>query len=699
METRVTRITCWGGLLIVGWLWWFNGVSVSLDQSIVRCAVVATVAILAIASARGDRALRAIALLLRQGVRAEVAASANNEGEDRSLTIDEHNGQSSPMKASRCSESTGRVLVIFLMILHGSLLTWCAVRNSFCWTEAGLLPSGITDWHYADFSSYRVNPPLLRMWATLPIAAFDIDIPHYGATTDPRHRPEWDLAQAMFEIYGTRTWGWLTIGRIMCIPIGLGGMWIAVRWAGELFGREASVGTAVLWTFSPWMLGYGCLMSGDAQSAAMGVVVLYSFRRWVKNACLESSWVLGVAAGIAVLIKFSWLILFGLLPLIWILSRSAKFLQHTYRTGKWAPSAPIFREASLGMVAVVVCVLVINLAYGGKGSCTPLGEFNFISKALAGTDGWRPYFFCGNRFHDSWTGEIRIPLPEDMVIGVDLQKWDFDRERWSYLGGDWQNHGWWYYYLVGLAVKSPIGTLVLLFIAVAGGILCRSWRESSEDTLILCVPVLLILLLASAENGLNRHARYVLPVVPLLIILTSRVFLVFRSNSPDLRWLVTCPLTWTVLSSLWIYPHSHSYFNEFVGGPLNGGSCLNASNLDWGQDLKALHGWCERNPDKRPVFVSSYPSVPRPYNLQIPTSGSVPAALPSGGGSLAGSYNTPDLQTGWYVIDVEHLIRLQEDYRYLKDFAVDEHIGYGLQVFQVTEDTRPSVGRKLFGGD
>jgi hypothetical protein len=43
---------------------------------------------------------------------------------------------------------------------------------------------------------------------------------------------------------------------------------------------------------------------------------------------------------------------------------------------------------------------------------------------------------------------------------------------------------------------------------------------------------------------------------------------------------------WMLSSSLWIYPHSLSYFNESIGGPLNGPKHLLGSNVDWGQDMQ-----------------------------------------------------------------------------------------------------------------
>lgn len=51
---------------------------------------------------------------------------------------------------------------------------------------------------------------------------------------------------------------------------------------------------------------------------------------------------------------------------------------------------------------------------------------------------------------------------------------------------------------------------------------------------------------------------------------------------------IVCCVTWFVVSSLCIYPHSLSYFNELIGGPVHGPRHLLGSNVDWGQDLYYL---------------------------------------------------------------------------------------------------------------
>jgi hypothetical protein len=61
-------------------------------------------------------------------------------------------------------------------------------------------------------------------------------------------------------------------------------------------------------------------------------------------------------------------------------------------------------------------------------------------------------------------------------------------------------------------------------------------------------------------------------------------FLGVPSLSVASPFLAAISLCWLAASSLWVYPHSLSYFNEAAGGPLRGAEHLLGSNSDWGQD-------------------------------------------------------------------------------------------------------------------
>ena len=673
-------------LLLIAWI---NGPSVSPDQAYVRggliLAVIAFNVGLFVARWRRRRS--------HPRMEDRIVSQRPDDVAAGSLSGDCHD--------TRKSRGSKRIAIAFILA-HSLLVGWCACRNSFSWTETGLLPAGIIDWRYASFDVFRVNPPLVRMWAAMPVLAFDPQIPFRGVSVDPRSRAEWDVARAMIEANGEITWLWLTVARLWCLPFVWAGMWVAWRWSTELFGRCAGIGCLLIWTFSPLMIGYGCLISGDAQAACMGLVTLYVFRKWVRDVRLETSYILGVVAGMTVLTKTSWMALFGLLPLLWVLIRTFEFV------GAWGkgnrPGLAIramIRETGLAVASMVMCLVVINLAYGFDGSFGRLDSFEFISKALTHDPNWRTHNYHGNRFADSWMGVLPVPLPEDMVIGMDLQKWDFDRPRSSYFRGEWRDYGWWYYYLYALAIKGPLGTWSLLLLAAIGAVRWSAWRASWRDHLILLLPMMLVLGAASAETGLNRHVRYVLPIIPLAFVLISRTFVVFEPSSEQgdkagrghgealLRHLVAACASWLVLSSLWIYPHSHSYFNELIGGPLNASPHMNASNLDWGQDLKFVKEWCERHPDRRPVFTKAYLHLIDHQKMGIENKGFVPPMLPRSFGVQQG--DKIQFPTGWYLVDHETMLRELGDYQYLYDLCRSnpthyEHIGYGFVAFQVGED-------------
>lgn len=661
-------------LLVVGLV---NGRAVSPDQFVVRALLVFGVSFFGICRLVG----------LRRTV--QVEDSPNGESDASAL-----------LNSGTLSESRVRRIVLSLLAIHALLVGWCAYRNSFSWTETGLLAAGILDWQYGSFDVFRVNPPLVRMIAALPSVAMGTEVPFRGVSVDQRNRAEWDVARSMIETNREAIYLNLMLGRWLCIPFSLLGAWIAWKWATELYGVASGIGVVILWTFSPIMIGYSCLISGDAQAASMGLLTLYVFRQWLRSPGWSTSYVFGVVSGITILTKTSWMILLGLLPILWISVRCTEALVSTNR-GSGTVEASIWgrakslcrqlvRELGLAICSVGLCFLVINLAYGFDNSFRSLGSFEFISKALAGEDGWRSHDFHGNRFAGRWLGAIPVPLPEDLIIGMDLQKWDFDRERWSYLRGEWRTQGWWYYYLYALAIKTPLGTLILLITAIFGSVFRRSWRGSWQDFVILAVPVFVVLSAASLETGLNRHVRYVLPIVPLVFVLISRVFRSIEGSNSILRSIVWSAAIWMIFSSLWIYPHSHSYFNETIGGPLQGSAHLNASNLDWGQDLRFVSQWSRKYPDRQPLWVQSYLHLVRPEQIGIPNSGRVPSMHRNRGG-IDASQTVDRFQPGWYLIDNESILREQGDYRYLQSLPTVDFIGYGFRAYEIT----PSLANEL----
>ena len=124
-----------------------------------------------------------------------------------------------------------------------------------------------------------------------------------------------------------------------------------------------------------------------------------------------------------------------------------------------------------------------------------------------------------------------------------------------------------------------------------------------RQALFLVLPVTLIFL-AMTQAKTNIGLRHILPVYPFLLVLASRTA-TLRLRRPSLALLlIGIPLACTAISSLRIAPHQLAYFNESIGGPEQGYRYLSDSNLDWGQDLKGLKAYIER--EKLPIIYLSY---------------------------------------------------------------------------------------------
>lgn len=101
---------------------------------------------------------------------------------------------------------------------------------------------------------------------------------------------------------------------------------------------------------------------------------------------------------------------------------------------------------------------------------------------------------------------------------------------------------------------------------------------------------------------------------------------------PLFSLLIAGSFCWFVASSLWIYPHSLSYFNESIGGPLNGPEHLLGSNVDWGQDLLSMFHRAKDNPEDSVLIVGN------PLNFPYKTGGPAIRVIYS----LSPSYKVPD---------------------------------------------------------
>jgi hypothetical protein len=182
---------------------------------------------------------------------------------------------------------------------------------------------------------------------------------------------------------------------------------------------------------------------------------------------------------------------------------------------------------------------------------------------------------------------------QGLLEGIIAVKAHNDAGHLSFLLGQLRSTGWWYFYVVALAVKTPIP---LLLTGPAGMVaLAREgWKEADGWRLAPLLLFLTVLGFASGFSRINIGIRHVLVLYPFMAVGGAYLIALAwrRLRRAAVRplavvgsGLLVVLVTWQMLTLWTANPDYLPYFNEAVAHPER---VLVDSDLDWGQDLRRL---------------------------------------------------------------------------------------------------------------
>lgn len=309
-------------------------------------------------------------------------------------------------------------------------------------------------------------------------------------------------------------------------------------WARRFFGTVAGVCALLLFTLVPPVLGHAGLATTDMGLTAMTGAALLSTLLLLEQPSLWRGLLWGACLGLGVVSKFSFLPFYPS-----CLAAGAVF--HYWRTradvqpgpGRlWAPMV-----AGLG-VALALIWAVYRFSYGP----TPYG--------------------------------VPLPFPE-LFRGIEEVRNHNRAGHAAYLLGQQSSDGFWYYYPVVLAVKTPLAFLALTGL---GGL--AAWRSRRFHHLMPLAFACGVLWFAFTSN-INIGIRHVLPLFVVFAVLAG--WGLANAVADGRVWMTRLAmglLLWLTLASAWIHPDYIAYFNELTGDAPE--EVLVDSDLDWGQDVK-----------------------------------------------------------------------------------------------------------------
>ena len=504
-----------------------------------------------------------------------------------------------------CKVTYHSLAVVGLLCVHALLLAYSATVHTPTNLEPAFIASGIYDWEHGRFEPYRVNPPLPRMLATVPIFWAGYELSCQNIFDSPGARTEFTLSSRFVDSNGPHTLLLLCLARWANISFSIIGGYCAYRWSRDLYGPSAGLLTLTLWAFEPNLLAHAELATPDSAGWSCGLMANYLFWRWLRSATWPNTIIAGCALGIAELTKFTWIMLYILWPLLWLVYRVQNSRSNSVGecgaggVRKWW----LLRDGMLILIMLMLSVNIINAGYAFRGTGTPLEDFPFVSQALSKPLLKGETIAAGNRFTGTWVGKLPVPLPRDYLLGLDVQKGDLEFfSQPSFLRGVWKKRGWWYYYIYGLGVKVPVGIWALLIYSMVAR--CQSGRIGCVDELIPASIGLAVLCAVSAHTAFNIHLRYAFPSLAIGLVLAGRAVCVRKRGLLHMIVLCLC-VSDVIFGCLFVYPEQLSHFNWLAGGSSNGASHLRGSSIDWCQDIGSAIQFAREVADREgtPVYL------------------------------------------------------------------------------------------------
>lgn len=494
-------------------------------------------------------------------------------------------------------------LALFAVLLLTMSLT-SVRRKSATFDEGAHLPAGYSYVAYRDYRLNMEHPPLIKLLAGLPLRLL-------SAKADTEHT-SWKTADQYY--FGEEfLYSWNDADRMLFwgrVPIVLLSLLFGVAvffCAREWYGAKAGYVALLLYLFTPDLLAHGQLVTTDLGVAGFMFLAVYTFFRALQRLTPARFLLAALSSSLALLTKFSGVLIFPMLALIGILfAFSTAPIVIEFGKGKvqtlnsWAGKLGAVGAVLAG--SALLSFALIWTCYGWRYSMAPDPKISQginwdrigpVDSLVAGTIRWsRAQHF----------------LPEAFAYGF-LRTQEAASSRSAFLMGEYSTEGWWYYFLVTFAIKTPIPLLILIVLAA---VFIKRYGAGWLAEAALIVPVIVYAVFA-LNSSLNIGHRHLLPIYPFLIVFASKLgrALEFK-RQPALALACAALLAWNVIETAKTYPHFLTYFNEFAGGPSNGYEWLVDSNLDWGQDLKELAQYRREHPAE-PFFLSYFGSARPEY--------------------------------------------------------------------------------------
>ena len=438
------------------------------------------------------------------------------------------------------------IIAALSLVLVGSLRIASTYKVlSFTIDEPGHFACGLEFLSKHVYRYETQHPPLARvMIALLPY------LTGVRPVNDPNRNVE-GRAVILRSGHPGRT---LALMRLGTLPF----FWLACLvvfvWGRHYFGDYMGLAALGLFTLLPPVLAHAGMACTDMALGAGVSAAFLALCIWSESSNMVLAVAVGVTTGLAVLSKFT-----ALLYLPWVAAMALFFYLVSVRPSR-SKVALLIRERVPGFALAVFTGAIVV---------------------------WGGYLFSFGRVA-AWN--LSLPAPE-LFDGLLAARAHDQYGHPAYLLGMFSMHGWWYYFPVVLAVKTPIAFLLLAGVGVYACV-----RDFARARARIPLAFSLGILIPAMAGHVDIGVRLILPLYVSLAVL-SAVGLLRLARVRAGRVVAGALLVWICVSGALSHPDYLAYFNEFARHAPD--HVLVDSDLDWGQgtvlvarrlrELKAQH--------------------------------------------------------------------------------------------------------------
>ena len=531
------------------------------------------------------------------------------------------------------NKSFSNSIALSLLGIFFILLFFSALNDSATMDELAHIPAAYS---YIALQDYRLNPehpPLIKDLAAVPLLFLNLKFPTESDVWQKYVNGQWDAGRIFLYESGNNANQIIFWSRIPIMLLAILFGWLLFIWLGRLYGDKIALLTLFFFVFSPTILAHSRYVTTDLGAAFGFFLGLLAFHKFLEKNDKKSLAFAGLALGIAMLLKFS---LFILIPLFIVFGLLFIFLKNfDHLKNLYSPKEKLIHLAKeegrffvkLGAI-FALAALLIGIVY-------QYHVWNYPAEKQASDAK-----FILTSFKSRTPADLTVWMADKPVLrgysqyllGLQMVSQRSSAGNTGYYWGEVSAVGWKSYFPVAYLLKEQLAfhilTLLVLFLAFRSFFHSLFRRnEKNIESLIewardnffifMSLSFIGVYWLMSIASPLNIGVRHIMPTLPFIYFLVARglVLWIHRysySNPRNWReWLysvyerffksipkyifVAAMLGWITFEVIFAFPYYLPYYNVLAGGADNGYKFIVDSNYDWGQDLKRLKYFVEKN--------------------------------------------------------------------------------------------------------